>query len=331
MELLLILIYTAICVAVFKLFRLPLNKWTVPTAALGGAVMLGTLFMVMNYNHPYSESTRMYFQSIPIVPQVRGRIVEVPVKANSLVKKGAVLFRIDDTPYRDKVESLTARVKGAKDNQKHAKLELDRSQRLQKKGAGSDRDTQRWRSQYDDAQANLFDLKAQLHQAQFDLDGTILHAPSDGMVTQLTVLPGMMAGAALFKPVMVFEPRDEADLIGWFRQNNLLRVSAGNEAEVAFDALPGQVFKARVERVLPFIGEGQIQPTTDLIEFRDNAQAGRVAVVIKIEDPAFDQYELPAGLFGQSAIYTEHAHHLAVLRRILMRMASWLDYLFPFH
>ena len=33
MDLLLILTYTAICVAVFKIFRIPLNKWTVPTAA----------------------------------------------------------------------------------------------------------------------------------------------------------------------------------------------------------------------------------------------------------------------------------------------------------
>ena len=36
MELLLILIYTAICTAVFKIFRIPVNKWTLPTAILGG-------------------------------------------------------------------------------------------------------------------------------------------------------------------------------------------------------------------------------------------------------------------------------------------------------
>jgi hypothetical protein len=38
MELLLIAIYSAICVAVFKIFRIPVNKWTLPTAALGGKV-----------------------------------------------------------------------------------------------------------------------------------------------------------------------------------------------------------------------------------------------------------------------------------------------------
>ena len=66
MDLLLILTYTAVCVAIFKIFRIPLNKWTVPTAALGGVLLIGTLIMLMNYNHPYSEMARNYYVSTPI-------------------------------------------------------------------------------------------------------------------------------------------------------------------------------------------------------------------------------------------------------------------------
>jgi hypothetical protein len=40
MELLLILTYSAICVAVFKIFCIPVNKWTLPTAALGGILLI---------------------------------------------------------------------------------------------------------------------------------------------------------------------------------------------------------------------------------------------------------------------------------------------------
>ena len=50
MDLLLILTYTALCIAVFKIFNIPLNKWTVPTAGLGGVVLVGTLVLLMNYN-----------------------------------------------------------------------------------------------------------------------------------------------------------------------------------------------------------------------------------------------------------------------------------------
>ena len=60
MDLLLILIYTALCIAIFKIFKIPLNKWSVPTAVLGGILLIGGLVMTMNYNHPYSEVTRQY-------------------------------------------------------------------------------------------------------------------------------------------------------------------------------------------------------------------------------------------------------------------------------
>ena len=58
MDLLLILIYSAICVAVFKSFRIPVNKWTLPTAAFGGIFMNGAILLVMNYNHLFSSSGR---------------------------------------------------------------------------------------------------------------------------------------------------------------------------------------------------------------------------------------------------------------------------------
>ena len=95
MDLLLILTYTALCVAVFKIFRIPLNKWTVPTAVLGGVVLIGGLLLVMNYNHPYSEVVRQYYTTTPMIPDIKGRIIEVPVQPNQPLKAGDVLFKID--------------------------------------------------------------------------------------------------------------------------------------------------------------------------------------------------------------------------------------------
>lgn len=331
MELLLILTYASICIAIFKIFRVPVNKWTVPTAVLGGILIIGVLITVMNYNHPYSESTRGYYPSIPIVPQVRGRITEIPVRVNEVINKDDVLFRLEDTPFRDKVEALEARLNGARDEQDHAAAELERSEKLKKRGAGSDKDVQRWRANYDDATAKVDDLVAQLDEARFNLESTVVRAPSDGIVTQMLVRPGMMAGRIQFSSVMSFIPLDEVSLVGWYRQNSVLRLKPGDEAEVAFDALPGKIIKGRVKQVIPFVAEGQLQPTADLVRFSDTTTTGRVAVEIQIEDPEFYQYNLPQGLYGQSAIYTEHAHHVAVMRRILLRMASWLNYLFPFH
>ena len=95
MELLLILTYAAICVAVFKIFRIPVNKWTLPTAVLGGIFLITGILLIMNYNHPFTTSARIYFTTTPIMPTVKGRVVEVPVKPNEPVKNGDVLFRLD--------------------------------------------------------------------------------------------------------------------------------------------------------------------------------------------------------------------------------------------
>ena len=102
MDVLLILTYTSICVVIFKVFNIPLTKWTVPTAVLGGIVLIGTLIFVMNYNHPYSEVSRKYFQTTPIVPAVRGRVISVDVKPNTPLKAGDILFKIDPEPFQYK-------------------------------------------------------------------------------------------------------------------------------------------------------------------------------------------------------------------------------------
>jgi multidrug resistance efflux pump len=92
MDLLLILTYTAICVVIFKVFKIPLNKWTVPTAVLGGIVLIGTLIFLMNYNHPYSEISREYVVTTPMVPAVSGTVVSVSALPLMEIKQKACIL-----------------------------------------------------------------------------------------------------------------------------------------------------------------------------------------------------------------------------------------------
>ena len=320
MDLLLILTYSAICVVIFKVFRIPLNKWSVPTAVLGGVVLIFGLVFLMNYNHPYSEMTREYFVSTPVVPPVSGQVIEVPVTGNQPLKKGDLLFRIDPTPYRNRVDSLRARLLQARDD-------LGRASELARKGAGPARNV-------DLAQAQVDDLGAQLATAEYELSQTEVRALNDGFVTQVALRPGAMAVSLPLRPVMVFINDDGRNVyVGWFRQNSLLRLKAGYEAEVAFDGVPGKVFAGRVALVLPALAEGQIQPTGDLVSPRTALLPGRVPVVIEITDPDFEQYagQIPGGAFGQAAVYSDHMRHVAIMRKILLRMSSWMNYVFPFH
>lgn len=54
MDLLIVLTYVAFAWAIFKIFRIPVNQWTLATAALGGVFIVAGLILLMNYNHPYT-------------------------------------------------------------------------------------------------------------------------------------------------------------------------------------------------------------------------------------------------------------------------------------
>ncbi|HHQ4515603.1 HlyD family secretion protein [Aeromonas veronii] len=345
MDLLLILTYTALCVAIFKIFRIPLNKWTVPTAALGGVVLIGTLIMLMNYNHPYSEMARNYYLSTPIVPLVKGRVVEVPVQANQPVKKGDVLFRLDDEPFRLKVESLSARLDANKDQLKSidarlrsAKLDRDRASDLMRRGVGKQRDldvtqasVDEIAAQMDQQRATLEDLQAQLDEAKYQLAQTVVYAPSDGHVVQLALRPGMIATPFMYRPVMTFIHKDETAYVGWFWQNSMQRLAVGDEAEVVIDGIPGKIFKGKVTAVIPAIAAGNVQANAMLLDQTSAIRPGRMPVLISITDPEWAKYQVIAGASGQAAVYTQYFHHVSVMRKVLLRMASWMNYLFPFH
>jgi len=319
MDLLLILTYTAICIAIFKIFKIPLNKWSVPTAVLGGIVLIGALILFMNYNHPYSEMSRQYFITTPIVPNVTGQVIEVPVTGNELLDKGDILFKLDPVPFQNKIDSLKARVQAAK-------TELERADKLFKAKAGSKRDL-------DLAAASLDDQQAQLALAEYNLSQTTVRAPARGYATQVVLRPGMRAASLPLRPVMIFVSAEGNYLVAWFRQNSLLRLEVGSEAEVAFDGIPGTVFSGEVQLVFPALAEGQVQATGNLINPNTAPRPGRVPVLINITDPRYEAYadRVPGGSYAQAAIYSEHFHHVAIMRKILLRMSAWMNYLFPFH
>ena len=90
MDLLIILTYVAFAWVIFKIFRIPVNQWTLATATLGGVFIVAGLILLMNYNHPYTFTAQKAVISIPITPQVTGVVSEVTDKNNQLIKKGEV-------------------------------------------------------------------------------------------------------------------------------------------------------------------------------------------------------------------------------------------------
>jgi len=172
-------------------------------------------------------------------------------------------------------------------------------------------------------------LQAELRSAEFDLAQTTIEAPGPGFATQIGLRVGMFTTPMPLRPVMVYVnvgPRDRM-LVASFQQNSLQRVKVGDRAEIAFDAVPGQVFTGKVKLVLDAIAAGQFQATGVVQDFNAPVNFDRAPVEIEILDD-ISQYQIPAGSAAQVALLTEHWEELGLLRRILLRMRSWENYVF---
>ncbi|MEX2952295.1 HlyD family secretion protein [Serratia fonticola] len=378
MDLLIILTYIALAYGIFKIFKIPVNKWTVPTAALGGVVLVGALILLMNYNHPYTFQAQKAVVSIPITPQVTGIVSEVTGKQNTFIKKGDVLFKIEPTRYQARVDRLQADLMTAIHSIQVLQGQLDEAvahtsgiiaerDRLYKdyqrylRGSRakvnpfseSDIDNARQNFLAQDAlvksslaeqaqiksqlnsvvngeQSQIVSLRAQLTEAKYNLEQTVVRAPSDGYVTQVLIRPGTYAAALPLRPVMVFIPQQKRQIIAQFRQNSLLRLKSGDQAEIVFNALPGQVFQGRLTSILPVVPSGTYQAQGTLQSLSMIPGSDGVLAVIELE-PNADVDALPDGIFAQVAVYSDHFTHVSVMRKVLLRMTSWMHYLYLDH
>jgi len=111
MEVILLGIYSALVWLIFiKLKWLPWNTGTQVVVVIIPIVALTVLILTLNVVAPSTADVRVIKYVVNVVPQVRGRVLEVPVEPNQLVKKGDVLFRIDPTPYELTVRALEAQL-----------------------------------------------------------------------------------------------------------------------------------------------------------------------------------------------------------------------------
>lgn len=311
METLLILTYASVCWLIFKLFKIPVNKWSLTTVVLGGVVMLGTILAGMAFYHPASVTARSYYLTTPIVSNIRGKVIEVNVVMNKPLKKGDVLCKIDPVPFEAEVKRITAQLE-------LAEKRVAETQSLVDAKAGSMFDLEQY-------QADVATLSAQLQKAQFDLDSTVITAPTDGFVIHVRLRPGMMAVPLPLSPILTFVHSDETYFIAGFNQQPMQNIKAGNHAEVIFPGIPGRIFQARVTRILDALAEGQLMPSGTMKSLDPHLPEGLIPVEIHIEDD-MSEFFLPMGAAGTVAVYSEKWHHVTIIRKMLMRMKSWQNF-----
>ncbi len=306
------LCYVAVLFLLIKFRVLPDNLY-VRLSPIGFMLLLFLfLFVPMQWGAPAGPAV-VVRNAVAIVPNVPGQVVEVNVEANKPVEKGDVLFRIDPTQYQAKVDQLTAQLK-------LAELREQQFTQLEARDAGS-------RFRVEEAQANTASLRAQLTDAQWQLDSTTVRAPTDGFATNVGLRPGARVGAVPLAATMPFFDTSAMTVGVQIHQINARYIEIGQKAEIAFKQFPGQVMSATVESILPAISQGQVNVSGSAVG-PIQPSADPFYVRLQLDDPKLAE-KLHAGAYGQAAIYTSSMQATHVIRRVMMRMQAWMNYLIP--
>lgn len=176
------------------------------------------------------------------------------------------------------------------------------------------------------AQAGLVQLQAQIVEARWQLEQTVVRAPADGSVINLQLREGSYAASLPLTPVMTFVEREQW-ILAMFAQNELGNVAPGNEAEIALKVYPNRIIKCRVDSVVWASGSGQL-PISGMIPQSGATPLppGRIAVRLRPDGRDRDTF-IAMGAQGQGAIYTEHGKLIHIVRRVILRVGSKLDWL----
>jgi multidrug resistance efflux pump len=295
----------------FKLIRFTLFWKCSPVLVL--LLLLVGLFIPMGWGAPTGPAL-VGRHSVAIVPDVAGEVIDVPVQPNRPLAAGDVLFRIDPTPFEAQVKALEAQLS-------LAELRYNQMAQLQRADAGRAFDVQQ-------RGAEVKELRASLEAAQWNLAKTVVRAPAEGYVTNLTLRKGARVSNLPLAPVMAFIDTSSTLVVAEIQQIDARYLASGQPVELTFKFLPGQIVTGKVDTVLQAIASGQEQPTGTAVAPRA-LQAAPFVVRIALDDAALAR-SLPGGSVGSAAIFTDRVKPAHVIRKVLLRQQAILNYILPF-
>lgn len=164
-------------------------------------------------------------QDIDIYPQVSGFITRLCVEEGQEVKKGQLLFIIDQVPYQAALQTATANVEAAQAALNTAKLTFDSKKELHAQNVVSAFDLQTAENAWLSAKAQLAQMKAQELNARNNLSYTEVKSPSNGVVGTLPYRVGALVSANLPQPLTTVS--DNSDMYVYFSmtENQLLTLT----------------------------------------------------------------------------------------------------------
>ena len=153
-------------------------------------------------------------QTVEIRPQVSGMITEILIEEGESVRKGQVLFIIDQTPYKAAHEIAVANVKSAEAALSTAQLIYDSNRDLYQQDVVSEFDLMTAQNDLTDAQARLTLCKAEEINARNNLSYTEVRSPVNGVASMIPYRVGALVSSSITQPLVTVS--DDSKVYAYF-------------------------------------------------------------------------------------------------------------------
>lgn len=256
-------------------------------------------------------------QYVEIRPQVSGIITEIRINEGDAVRKGQILFIIDQVPYQAALETAMANVRSAEAKLGTARLTAESKAELYKEQVVSEFDLQTARNQLAEAEAALAQAKAQEINARNNLSYTEVKSPVNGMASMIPYRVGALVSSSITEPLVSVS--DDSEIYAYFsmtenqildvvEQYGSLRQAMEEMAEVGLTMSNGKSYshKGKIDAISGTVDENTgavslraVFPNPD--QFLRNGGSGTVVIPTVKEEciviPQAATYELQNRVF----------------------------------
>ncbi|MGL4520203.1 MAG: efflux RND transporter periplasmic adaptor subunit [Phocaeicola sp.] len=193
-----------------------------PPAATYRVMKVTKVDRVLSSNYSATIAGR---QDIDIYPQVSGVLTKLAVQEGQRVKRGELLFVIDQVPYQAALATANANVAASKAAVAIAQLTYDSKQELYASQVISEFDLRTSENSLLSAKAQLAQTEAQQLNARNNLSYTEVRSPSDGVVGTLPYRVGTLVTASLPRPLTTVSDNSEMYVYFSMSENQLLALT----------------------------------------------------------------------------------------------------------
>lgn len=252
------------------------------------AVIAGVIWYFQNSRlYPSTDDSYVQAHVVNIAPQVSGLVNHIYIKNHQQVKQGQMLFSIDPDPYRYALQKAQAELKLAQ--QQGARIFPLIATNKEPRADG------------DKIKAQIQEGLAEVAIAEYNLEHTVVTAPSDGTIASFN----MRVGDSVSQGINLFAIVEQQNF--WvdanFKETQLQRIKPGQSATIKVDMYPGITFKGVVKSVSPGTGTifSLLPPENATGNWVKVTQ--RVPVKVDFIDPD-PNYPLYAGTSAETTVNT---------------------------